>query len=131
VAAAREWARELAGKLEAQGVRVDRILLFGSIARGDWAEGSDVDLIVVSRDWQGMSMSERLSLLYRLWDKPMDAHFVPLTPRELEERVRVSVALRDASQYWVEVYRGKPAEPSPGAARSSTRPGPASRGGEA
>ena len=67
---------------------------------GDFAEGSDVDLLVVSPDWEGMSVVDRLSILYRLWDKPVDAHFVPLTRRELEERARVSLTLRDASRYY-------------------------------
>ena len=90
------------------------------MARGDHAEWSDIDLIVVSRDWEGMSMGERLSLLYRLWSAPRDATFVPLTPGELERRARESVVIREALAQGLELYprpeglagEGEPAEGS-------------------
>ena len=99
------WLEELALNLERMGVSVEEVKLFGSFARGDYVEGSDLDLVIVSGDWEGMNYVERLSLLYRLWDKPVDANFIPLTPRELAERLESSVTLRDASRYWVTVYR--------------------------
>ena len=101
---ASEWARELAERLEARGIRVTEVKLFGSIARGSWSRESDLDLLVVSPDWPE-DYTQRLSILYRLWDKPMDAHFVPLKPQELPGAVERSVALRDASAYWITVYR--------------------------
>lgn len=99
------WLTELALKLEERGVKVDEVKLFGSFARGDYAEGSDLDLVVVSRDWEGVNYVERLSLLYKLWDKPLDANFIPLTPEELAERLEASVTLKDASKYWITIYR--------------------------
>ena len=100
----RRWARELAEELRRRGIRVEKVILFGSYARGDFAAGSDLDLIVVSDDWGRLSYTERLSLLYRLWGRDVDANFVPLTRRELEEGLRRSVVLRDASRYWMVVY---------------------------
>ena len=44
--AARTWACQV-GRARAD---VSRIVLFGSLARGDWAFGSDLDLIVVVSD---------------------------------------------------------------------------------
>lgn len=52
---AREWARWLAGELEGHGVVVEEILLSGSVARGDFREDGDLDLVMVSEDWSGMS----------------------------------------------------------------------------
>lgn len=101
---AREWARWLARELERRGVRVEEIILFGSVARGDFQDDSDLDLIIVSPDWRGMSVTDRLGLLYRLWDKPVDATFVAVTREELERLLEKSVAIRDASGYWVRVY---------------------------
>ena len=99
------WLEELALNLERMGIRVDEVKLFGSFAGGDYVEGSDLDLAVVSRDWEGINYVERLSLLYKLWDKPLDAIFIPLTPEELAERLEVIVTLKDASKYWITVYR--------------------------
>ncbi len=101
---AQDWARWLAGVLRERGVWVEEILLFGSWARGDFRLDSDLDLIVVSPDWEGMSYTERLSLLYRLWDKPVDATLVPLTREELERRRERSIVLKDASRYWRRIY---------------------------
>lgn len=50
-------------ELERTGIKVDRILIFGSHARGEAQEGSDVDLIIVSEDWSRYSGRERLELL--------------------------------------------------------------------
>ncbi len=100
---ARREAMKLKQALEARGVRVEAIYLFGSVARGDFRADSDFDFIIVSRDWQGMPYLERLGLLYRLWSGRRDATLIPLTPEELRDRVEKSVALRDASRYWVRI----------------------------
>jgi len=40
--------------------------LFGSYVKGSWIKTSDIDLVVVSRDFEGMSFTERLDLINRL-----------------------------------------------------------------
>lgn len=87
-------------------VRVERAYLFGSYVKGTWIKTSDVDLIVVSRDFEGLRFTDRLDLVYRVEWRLGLKHFIeviPLTPREFEERVESSVALRDASRYWLKV----------------------------
>ncbi len=56
-------ARRLREELGRMGVRVQRVLAFGSYARGEQREGSDIDLIVVSGDWRGRGRRERLEIL--------------------------------------------------------------------
>ena len=112
MAKAREWAKELVLELGEHGIRVDAVILFGSYARGDFSSSSDLDLIIISSDWEGISYTKRLSLLYRLWDKDIDANFVALTPRELRDRLRKSVVLRDASRYWIVLYKDRGIKPS-------------------
>ncbi len=99
--------QELCEKLREHGVRVRIVILFGSYARGDFTMDSDLDLVVVSDDWSNMNYVDRLSVLYRLWDKKIDAHFIPLTTSELKERLEKSIVLKDASRYWIIVYRDK------------------------
>ena len=50
-------------QLGAMGIRVEGVFLFGSQVRGDAREGSDIDLIVVSRDFDGKSVRERAEIL--------------------------------------------------------------------
>jgi len=103
----KEWSLDLVQKLEAKGILVDRIILFGSYARGDYTKGSDVDLIVISPFWRNLEYIERLSILYKVWDKEIDANFVALTPDEFSKKVSESTVLRDASRYWITLYERK------------------------
>jgi predicted nucleotidyltransferase len=50
-------------QLKKMGIRPTRILLYGSQARGLGQEGSDIDLIVISVDWQNYNHRQRLELL--------------------------------------------------------------------
>lgn len=45
------------------GIHCTRMLLFGSHARGEGDENSDIDLIVISPDWDGMTQRQRRELL--------------------------------------------------------------------
>ena len=45
------------------GIQPERVLLYGSQAAGTAQEGSDIDLIVISGDWEKYNRRERLELL--------------------------------------------------------------------
>lgn len=47
------------------GIRADRVILFGSHALGEVREYSDIDLVVISNDFKGMDLIERLEILGR------------------------------------------------------------------
>ncbi len=72
--------------LKQMGIRVERVYLYGSQARGDAHAGSDIDLIVVSPDWAGYSLRERLEILgvaaARILE-PIQAQ--GFTPHEIEQ----------------------------------------------
>lgn len=50
-------------ELTRMGIDVEQVLLFGSQASGKAHEGSDIDLIVISADWEPYSQRERLEML--------------------------------------------------------------------
>lgn len=50
-------------QLEKMGIRPTRILLYGSQVTGAAGEGSDIDLIVISRDWNKYNHRQRLEML--------------------------------------------------------------------
>ena len=54
---------EYKNKLEARGIKVKKIILYGSHASGTAREDSDLDLVVVSDDFKNMDLWERLWLL--------------------------------------------------------------------
>lgn len=74
-------------QLEKMGIRPTRILLYGSQAAGNAREGSDIDLIVISGDWQKYNHRQRLELLgiaaARILE-PIQAQ--GFTPREIKEK---------------------------------------------
>ena len=67
------------------GVRPQRLTLYGSCARGEAHEWSDIDVVVVSDDFAERGYWERIDLLveaiYKV-RKPIEA--VPMTPEEWE-----------------------------------------------
>lgn len=71
----------------AQHIGASQVLLFGSHARGDAREDSDIDIIVVSRQFRDIPVPRRAmglrTLLYEVGGHtPMD--LICLTPDELE-----------------------------------------------
>lgn len=73
-------------KLEETGkITVQRAVLFGSYARGRAHRGSDIDLLVISRDFMRMTAWERIRLVARVTaqcDRRLEV--IPCTPRQWE-----------------------------------------------
>ena len=65
--------------LKEKGISVYKIIIFGSFAKGKYKEDSDIDIIIVSRDFRGKSIFERVKLvtglgreLVKKFKKPFD-----------------------------------------------------------
>ena len=58
-----EILRSFRKALESKGVRVERIILFGSYATGTAREGSDIDVVVVSEHFAGKTFWERVRVV--------------------------------------------------------------------
>ena len=72
---------------------IEDAYLFGSRARGDHHEDSDVDLVVVSPDFEGLPTYLRAKPFYKQWSYPPDIEVKCYTPHEFDEQVRhVSIA---------------------------------------
>ena len=69
-----------------KNINLDKVILFGSYARNEQHEGSDVDLLIVSDDFKGTKSFKRGGEFYLNWDYDMDVDFICLTNEELEAR---------------------------------------------
>ncbi len=83
-----------------RSMSIDSILFFGSMASGRGGKYSDIDLLVISRDFEGKRFIKRPLSLYEKWELDMPVDILCYTPREIEEKKRkewgiVSVALRE------------------------------------
>jgi uncharacterized protein len=71
--------------LEAEGVKPQKIILFGSYSTGTQHEGSDIDLVVISEDFASKDYWERINVLaaalVRVFE-PIEA--IAMTPEEWE-----------------------------------------------
>lgn len=71
--------------LEAEKIRPQKIILFGSYSTGTQHEGSDIDLVVISEDFAGKDYWERIDILATALVKvfePIEA--IAMTPQEWE-----------------------------------------------
>lgn len=64
-----------------------KIILYGSYVRGTYKPGeSDVDLLVISKDFKKMDENERLDFLYKnTVGLPLDWHIYGFTPDEVKK----------------------------------------------
>lgn len=49
--------------LEHEGIKVNKLVLFGSFATGRYREDSDIDVVVISNDFKAKSYWERIDIL--------------------------------------------------------------------
>jgi predicted nucleotidyltransferase len=64
-------------------IHVERVILFGSRARGDASDASDVDLLIVSSDFGGDILADYALLYQSLPLLDVDVDMIPSTPTKL------------------------------------------------
>lgn len=65
----------------------EKIILFGSLARGDFNQDSDVDLLIIKRT--AKDRIERIQQLSSLIDRRLALEAIIFTPKELEMRLKL------------------------------------------
>lgn len=88
-------------------IKVERAILFGSWARGDNLQDSDIDLIVISPNFEHMSIEERLTLLERFWNFEKYGRSIEAfgyTADEFKKLRRYSLTIKDALKDGIVVH---------------------------
>lgn len=49
--------------LEKKRIKIEKIILFGSYAKGEYSDSSDIDIIIISDDFGSMKYWERIDFL--------------------------------------------------------------------
>ncbi len=81
-------------------------ILFGSRARGDALETSDVDLIVISEKFKGVPFPRRLVMLQEQWRSPLFLQAIPYTPEEFRRLSGESSLLKRALSEGIRIVEG-------------------------
>jgi hypothetical protein len=77
-------------------IDLERVILFGSRARHEANEHSDVDLIVVSSNFEGMDFFDRVAKMYDYWNSDLPVDFLCYTPEEFERLKDQATIVRQA-----------------------------------
>jgi len=82
---------------------INKIILFGSFAKGKAHEFSDMDLIIVSPKFKGKDFRYRPLGFYKYWslDKPFD--FLCYTPEEFNKLKKQVTIVKEAVREGIEI----------------------------
>ena len=73
-------------------IKINKIFLFGSRVKGKLRKDSDVDLIIVSDDFNGKNFRNRALGFYEYWDLDYAVDFLCYTNREFNKlRKQISI----------------------------------------
>lgn len=88
------------------GIRPERVILYGSYAKGTAKSYSDVDLVIISKDLERWPGIERLQILSRatlIIDVPLEV--LGYTPKEILENGDESIFWEEISKSGKEIYK--------------------------
>ena len=80
---------------------VEKVILFGSRAKGEALKDSDYDFIVVSKDFKGVFFTDRVSMLYDLWELKTPLEALCYTPQEFEKKAKEISIVREALKHGI------------------------------
>lgn len=82
---------------------IQKLILFGSTARGEAGKDSDVDLILISPRFKGLSQLKRAYLASKYWDLNYPKDFLCYTKPEFKKMKKLSIVVREALREGVEI----------------------------
>lgn len=100
----REKLKELTLRLEK--LNPEKVILFGSLARGEVHKGSDLDLIIIAREIP-LRFLDRLDLAYKTLDPDFPVDILVYTPEEIEKMKISNPFIRKALQEGKVLYERK------------------------
>ncbi len=100
--------REVKRYLKSLPVRIDFAILFGSTVYGERLRDSDIDLIVVSDDFEGMPFEKRMLILQKYWRHNVPLEAFGFTCREFEVLKYKSIVIQEAMEKGKRILVKKP-----------------------
>lgn len=88
--------REVRRYLKKLPITIYFAILFGSTVYGERLKDSDIDLIVVSKEFEGMSFEKRMLILQKHWKHRVMLEAFGFTPKEFEKLKNKSIVIQEA-----------------------------------
>lgn len=82
----------------------ERVILFGSRARGEAHSDSDLDVIVVAQAFENIPFLKRMPMVLRIVRFPRHIDFLCYTPAEFEQVMQTSAIVHQAVREGVLLY---------------------------
>ncbi len=83
--------------------KIEKMYLFGSMATGKTHKYSDIDLIVVSKDFNGKGLIERSPKLYMRWNLDYPVDFLCYSPEEFNKLKKQITIIRQAVESGIKI----------------------------
>ena len=78
--------------------KIEKMILFGSRSRGDELLRSDVDLLVISKDFDEIPFRKRPDIFLDNWKLPVDLEVLCYTPYEFERKKKEIGLIREVAK---------------------------------
>lgn len=82
---------------------INKMILFGSMAKGKLHKDSDIDLIVVSGKFRGKKSFKRSVGFYKFWNLDYPVDFLCYTPEEFNKLKKQITIVREAVREGIEI----------------------------
>ena len=83
--------------------KINKIILFGSRARGDHFKDSDYDFIVIGDHFKGKPFIFRASEFYDYWNEKKDIEILCYTPEEFKRKSKEIGIVKQAIKEGIEI----------------------------
>jgi len=77
---------------------IDKVIFFGSRTGDDFLVHSDIDLVIVSDDFQNVDFDDRMKSMLDYWDSEYDVDFLCYTKKEFRKKSRMITTAREAAR---------------------------------
>lgn len=84
-------------------VRLDKVIFFGSMVSGKPHKDSDIDLIIVSKDFYNKKFRYRAIGFYKYWNLNYPVDFLCYTPKEFNKLKNQVTIVREAVENGIEI----------------------------
>ncbi len=84
-------------------IKVDKLILFGSRAKGTFNSLSDFDLLLVSNSFKDIPWYKRSIKLYPFWKEDLPLELLCYTPEEFERKKKQMGIVQEAVKEGIEI----------------------------